>query len=467
MRYDSNLIAASPGKSFANHGFRTPFGVFHGETTILQASVVRNIVTRSFHHRARGYLAGLHSYQPSEEGEAEFESFESAWDAIQSVPDDLLEDFEDELWESQSRRFVYGTKEVSVIDAVETETNDEIQPQKGEKVIRYLVFNERPNLIQTAVEVPRVGAPYEHYHFDENKRMVAQPPSPISQTHLGGLAMALPFWHKANDPKTTTKPFNSPNCLLIGAGGCSLAHTLAANMFLEEYNDIATSDNEEKPQSIARPGLTAVEACPEIMRASILWFGAGTRSDETSKNSKKYGSDPPFFDLVESTGELYLDSLVKSLTAETDTSDSNNTASIDVLIIDAEDGSAPPQSMRSHDFWINLILPSLNHERSPVIGVNSIGTEMETNELALTMQQAFGGDYTILAVAPPPQAMVNDRHKLIFALPQTRMVKSDPATDATYWSLSADELTGHVDAPEAWTQEINDALKKAFEKKDF
>jgi len=123
--------------------------------------------------------------------------------------------------------------------------------------------------------------------------------------------------------------------------------------------------------------------------------------------------------------------------------------------------------MRSHDFWNNLVLPSLNHNRSPVVGVNSIGTKFETDALVLTMQKAFGGDYKILVVDPPPQTMVTDRHKLIFALPQTQIAKSGPADEAAYWSVSENKLKGHVDAPEAWMREIYVALKKAFGKDSF
>jgi len=445
------------------------------KSTISVTNFATDIVGRSFQSHARGYLAGLHSYQSSQEGkstEAEFESFDSAWEAIQSVPEDLLKEFEDELWETQSRRFVYGTKEVSVIDEIETKANsnsDVTQPQDA-KVIRYLVLNERPNLIQTAVEVPEVGAPYEHYHFDEKKQMVARPPSPISQTHLCGLAMALPFWNKANptdDSSAEAKIFNPPSCLLIGAGGCSLAHTLAANLFLKEYNEKFLSGNqgtdEEQPQSIERPGLAAVEACPEILQASTLWFGAGNEGDD-SKKVKARELQPPFFDLVQSTGESYLESLIKSLNAKTATDGPKHPSLIDLLIIDAEDGSAPPKSMRTHEFWKKLVLPCLNRDQSPVIGVNSIGTKSETNDLINTVEEVLGGDYTILVLAPPPEAMVTDRHKLIFALPKAKI---DAAAEVACWSLSKDELTGYVDAPEAWAKEISVALKETFAKDDF
>lgn len=476
---------------------------------------------RSYHHRACGYLAGLHSYQPrpgeeahetasesesepqtQAQAQADFDSFESAWDAIQLVPDELLNDFEDELWETQSKRFVYGTKQVSVIDAVENHAdatsadNDESEITKTTTaVFRYLILNERPNLIQTAVEVPCVGAPYHHYfNIEEDEvpeTLIPRPPSPVSQTHLGGLAMALPFWYSANgdsdNPITTPEDrhHSPPNCLLIGAGGASLAHTLAANLFLKSYNSnrhqnsvSCDSDAATTIKSINRPELTAVEACPEILRASQLWFGAGDEKEEATEAEKSNhpttNTEPPFFDLVCDTGESYLESLVASLKREEKLSHETNSSSsssshrpIDILIIDAEDGSAPPISMRTPAFWNEMVLPSLNPASGSVVAVNAIGTDSETSALVCTMREAFcdsapsdgeahsGYDYTVLVVDPPPEAKVTGRHKLIFALPSKLAAESD----AQNWGLTEDDLKGCVDAPKAWEEQIKAALR--------
>ena len=254
-RFRNILGTTSRTKPFTKRCIRSISWKLHLKGSETKPLLRGNVIQRTYHDRARGYLAGLHSYQPnqpdeteteSDEQQAEFESFESTWEAIQSVPEELLKAFEDELWETQSKRFVYGSKDVSVIDAV----LDEEESHQNSKVVRYLVWNERPNLIQTAVEVPRIGAPYEHYLYNEKDttQLVARPPAPISQTHLGGLAIALPFWLKANDNPNnkdgdpSSKYINAPNCLLIGAGGCSLAHTLAANLFLDGYNQIAATD---------------------------------------------------------------------------------------------------------------------------------------------------------------------------------------------------------------------------------
>jgi len=437
----------------------------------------------------------LHSYRPRQgepnasEEEPEFESFESAWEAIQAVPEELLNDFEDELWETQSRRLIYGTKHASVIDAVEpireggaagTAIAADHQPTR---VVRYLILNERPNLIQTAVEVLSVGAPYKHY-FRQRRNdgsvvddaWMALPPPPVSRTHLGGLAMALPLWHKANTatdnkaaaPTRTApnEPFAAPNCLLIGAGGCSLAHTLAANLFLEKHNQKNADDD---PESM--PRLTAVEASPEILKASELWFGAKSSEKDDEKDDEKTNEnhgetarspEPPFFDLVHDTGESYLASLVESSEREGETS------LIDILIVDAEDGTAPPRSMRTPEFWQGQVLPSLNLTRSPIVAVNAIGTDSEVSELVRTMQTALcgngsGNDCVILVVDPPPEAGVTDRHKLVFALFRDTTSKGgDPDPGAVGLGIAEDDLRGHVDAPGAWKPQIEAALRTAF-----
>ena len=274
--------------------------------------------------------------------------------------------------------------------------------------------------------------------------------------------MALPFWNKTNGntdrhihsetPKSLHE-LHPPNCLLVGAGGCSLAHTLAANLFLDRYN---------RPMDDATrqlPGLTAVEACPEILRASRLWFGAGEASSTNTRDDSF--PEPPFFDLVHDTGESYLQSLVESLerqtapTNATTTSTFKNPRPIDILIVDAEDGSAPPKSMQSPAFWKDLVLPSLNPAGGFVVGVNSIGTSLEISALVRTLREAFDRKCTVLVVDPPPNARVTDRHKLVFALP---MAIHDE-------SLARDDLSGHVDAPEAWEEQLRKALRDAIVKR--
>lgn len=342
-------------------------------------------------HKLCGFLAGIHSHGDS----AEFPSFECAYRAVQEVPLELLDDFEHELWTTQSKKFVHGNKTLSVVDVIdEGSTNN--------TVFRHLILNQRPHLVQTAVEVPDVGVQYNP---------IDVLPSPISQTHLGGLAMALPFWNAAN-----IKPSRiSPNCVLIGAGGCSLALTIATNLMNQT------------------PLLTAVECCPEIIEAARLWFGADTPSA-----SKTTALSAPKFSLVHNTGELYLKSVVTS-----------SRATIDVLIIDAEDGSAPPSSMQTNSFWEQTVFPTLSP--NCVIGVNVIGSEEETCRLQEVLRQMFKllskEDYNIVSITPPLEADVSARHKLLFALP-THVVLDD---------ITANILEGVVDLPMAWERTIHDA----------
>mmetsp|Transcript_30766 Transcript_30766/g.72590 ORF Transcript_30766/g.72590 Transcript_30766/m.72590 type:complete len:310 (-) Transcript_30766:1395-2324(-) len=295
----------------------------------------------------------------------------------------------------------------------------------------------------------------------------------------GGLAMALPFWRKANAvegapvhcrsntrggtenegdgvPPLDDDLCKAPNCILLGAGGCSLAHTLAADLH-RHYSHVR------------RPLLTAVEACPEILRASQLWFGAGDQKQDGHGTGSSLGQNPlpASFDLVCDTGESYL----RSLLSGKDKSEPQQRM-VDVLIIDAEDGSAPPKSMRTNVFWIETVLPALNSDRTsihggrvrPVVGVNAIGNESEITELMDTMRKAFDDydseyTYEILAVSPPAEAKVSNRHKLLFALPVTE----DNASSRARWSyqnlfLTEDELKDCVDAPSAWEQQVRIAL---------
>eukprot|EP00536_Pseudo-nitzschia_multiseries_P010177 jgi/Psemu1/25245/gm1.25245_g len=497
---------------------KKPTALQQPQNTTQQIAAARSFYSRSLrcscsdHHIACGFLAGLHSHQqpnldsrdevvPEEEEPPEFDSFESAWEAVRMVPEELLDEFEDELWKTQSKRFVYGTKTVSVIDAIERPSADSLrnqhqQPtangvkrqttdiettdgansdgQRGsdERIFRYLVLNERPHLIQTAIEVDSVGAPYDYRHSDGQ-------PSPISQTHLGGLAMALPFWRKANAGVAEATPGdnnarvivddlilnkNAPNCVLIGAGGCSLAHTLAADLYRHYSHE-------------QRPLLSAVEACPEILRASRLWFGAGTETQDghgpaTAPSSSQTPLPPASFDLVCDTGESYLQSL-KSCCDEENEDGPNQKMMIDVLIIDAEDGSAPPESMRTTIFWTETVLPVLNfgerRSHRPVVGVNAIGNESEVSELMDTMRKAFDDDseydeYTILAVSPPPEAKVSNRHKLVFVLPisKDRTTTCNPRLlRCQNLLLTEDELRNCVDVPASWEQQVRIALAGA------
>uniref|UniRef100_A0A6U3TE70 PABS domain-containing protein n=1 Tax=Ditylum brightwellii TaxID=49249 RepID=A0A6U3TE70_9STRA len=160
----------------------------------------------------------------------------------------------------------------------------------------------------------------------------------------------------------------------------------------------------------------------EVVQASKLWFGA------------EPSYPPASFDLVCDTGELYLKSLVR-----------DDKPAIDVLIVDAEDGSAPPASMRTLDFWTNTVLPTLN--ANPVIGVNVIGSEFDVANLVQTLEMVFSKHSKVLVVSPPSKANVSDRHD-----------------DLTHHNLflARDALRGCVDLPHAWEEQVQRAIRERF-----
>mmetsp|Transcript_61535 Transcript_61535/g.71907 ORF Transcript_61535/g.71907 Transcript_61535/m.71907 type:complete len:365 (-) Transcript_61535:49-1143(-) len=316
------------------------------------------------HHKLCGYMAGLHSHGDH----PEFPSFQSAWEAVTEVDATLLDDFEEQLWSEQGRKFIHGTRKVSVVDT----KNDDCT------VTRKLVLNERPNLVQTAIQVESIAAPY-----------CPLSPSPplLTQTHLGGLAMAVPFW-RLNNSETKS----SPHCVLIGAGGCSLPAILACHLG-------------------NAPSVVAIEPCREVLLASKLWFGA----DESAK-----------FSLVCQTGNDYLQSSL--------------CRAIDVLIIDADDGLAPPASMRTQSFWESIALPTLSH--NCVVGVNVIGNQNERDELQNVLRKTLPTHYDVISVSAPPEAGVSSRHALFFAIPEGIL-------QGTY------NFENFVDMPHCWKKEVD------------
>jgi hypothetical protein len=179
-------------------------------------------------HTLCGFLAGLHSHGP----DASFKSFDDAYEAVIQVPLDSLNEFEEEIWKAQSRRFIYGNRNLSVVDTVEDATD----PQS--LAIRQLIINERPNLVQTAINVASISAPY----------VATSPnPSPLTQGHFGGLAIALPMFEASSPPSSSPARVH-----IIGAGGCSLPTTLS---FFTSH-------------------VTAVEPDQSIVEVAKKYFGA-------------------------------------------------------------------------------------------------------------------------------------------------------------------------------------------------
>lgn len=156
---------------------------------------------------------------------------------------------------------------------------------------------------------------------------------------------------------------------------------------------------------------------------------------------------------------------------------------VDVLVIDAEDGSAPPKSMRTSDFWADTVLPALNFTTAalpfggcggPVVGVNVIGSESEIARLMDTMRKAFANSehsnthtYSVLVVSPPPEAEVSNRHRLVFALPtsdnnsDSDVLTSPADCRGRRFLLTEDELRDCVDVPWAWEQQVRVAFEES------
>ncbi|GMH77492.1 hypothetical protein TL16_g07428 [Triparma laevis f. inornata] len=324
---------------------------------------------------SRGFLAGLHATGDR----PEYDNFADAYEAISQVPDNLLAEFESELMEGQGREFIYGSKLVSVIDTTtSTSTSTSTLPTK--ETLRTLILNERPNLVQTCIKVP--GPAGSQFISDGA-------PSPISETHLGGLALTL-----------LLSPSSSPSCVIVGAGGCTLPHTISV------FNESGS--------------VVAVEPCEEVCAAARQWFGVTPSCG---------------FELVTDFGEPYLSSL------------SQSPNSLDILILDADDGSVPPRSMQEPNFWSDVVRPVLHEEG--VVGVNVIG-DQETQELLQDTLESNLPNHSVVRVRAPVEADVDvDRHSLFFATP---------------YKIDADELERRlkeylvVSDAAAWLREVRKSV---------
>lgn len=311
-------------------------------TSLVRAASSGNPKTKNL-PLSRGFLAGLHAHATGVD-HPEYDSFDSAYEAISQVPDTLLLEFEEELLNGQGRKFIFGSRLVSVIDT--TKDTDST-------TLRTLVLNERPNLVQTAVLVP--GPAGSQFTSDGA-------PSPITETHLGGLALALLFL-------PPPKPQSSTSCVIVGAGGCTLPHTISRHI--------------PRPSSVV-----ALEPCEEVCTAARKWFGITPDCG---------------FQLIPEFGEPYLSA--------------QPAKSVNVLILDADDGSVPPKSMQTSNFWSDVVRPVL-HDQG-VVGVNVIGDEDTQLNLQDTLATSLP-NHNITRVAAPVEADVDcSRHSLLFATPQT------------------------------------------------
>ena len=335
----------------------------------LRSGWIANI--RRFNSGSRGFLAGLHLRSE------DFGSFDEAWDAALSLENKLIEDFENDLWRDQKRRFVFGSKTCSVIDT-----------EEDNGVTRKLVLNERPHLVQSAVKVNKVAGPFD---LTSGINLTS-----LQDTHLGGLALSLGFWKIGNAAPSC------PKCVVLGAGGCSIPMTLAQNLPLHE------TENE----------IVAVEPNRDVKEAAATWFGA---HDGNGK-----------FRTVVGTGSWYLRGLHRH----------KGRGIIDLLIIDADDGQAPPTEMRSRHFWRELVVPNL--APNAVVAVNIIGNENEGQALRKVVASEATEHSAVLIPAPEEAGCASDRHALLFAIPKPLLDKLPDHYEQAFEGL--------VDEPLIWSK---------------
>lgn len=294
-----------------------------------------------------GFLAGLQASS----SDNEWSTFEEAYDILKQVDPSVLSDFESELWEEHQMKFIHSTKTISVIDSFSA-TGDE---DNKRTITRSLVFNDRPKLIQSSIEVE-----YNNKKNCEHKILWQNPPPLVglTSTHLGGLALSVPLWRMAVAASA------KPNVVVVGAGGCTVPSFLGG---------------------AAGCHVTAIEANEEVRQAALKYFGAAESGIQ----------------LLPGYGEEYFKTL--------------NVEKIDILIIDAEDGhSAPPESMKQESFW-NDVASTLKNLDS-VVAVNVIAHQNERIEFEKLVSDALPNHF-VWCCEIPQIAQVSSRHCILFATP--------------------------------------------------
>ena len=337
-----------------------------------------------------GYVAGLQSHsavshEADDDDETTWSSFDEAYDILEQIDPGVLYEFEQNLWDEDRMKFIHSTRDISVID---------MEVSGEDKAIRSLVFNARPKLIQSSIEIDNVGA-------TGPKALGAPPPLVgLTATHLGGLALAVPLWLAKNKNKELSlgDTTNKPRAIVIGAGGCTIPAVLAK---------VGCSVN-------------AIEPHGDVCDAACRYFGA----------------EDADVSLVQGYGEEYL---------------SQDTATADLLIIDAEDGKlAPPQSMRKESFWQEIVLPRLSHHS--IVAINVIADQKERIELRSTVDKVLQS-HEVWCCEVPAIANVSDRHCIMFATPKTR----DENFDTLERFKEELDKFDYVDMPEEWLNEIEQA----------
>jgi spermidine synthase len=251
--------------------------------------------------------------------------FTEAVELLDGIPPEQLREFQEALLSGEGKSVVYSNMKLSVIDSAEP----------GGALLRSLVFNARPNLVQTAVLVDAAG------NVDNSR------PPPIeggSATHLQGLslAVALHSLHRAAGRGATHS--TPPRVCVLGAGGCSLpAHLL-----------------------LTIPGATidAVELSPAVLAAARDFFGVGALEAEHPR----------------SRFAVHCDCAASWIAARSSRED-EQAPPYDVVIVDIEDGGqdgdeveelvAPPRAFLSPDF-----LGDVRRSLAPggIVAMNVVGT---------------------------------------------------------------------------------------------
>mmetsp|Transcript_29125 Transcript_29125/g.84658 ORF Transcript_29125/g.84658 Transcript_29125/m.84658 type:complete len:451 (+) Transcript_29125:132-1484(+) len=344
-----------------------------------------------------GYVAGLQSHSTAaatsheDDEEVTWSSFDEAYEILEQIDPEVIYEFEENLWDEDNMKFIHSTRDISVID---------MEITGEDKAIRSLVFNARPKLIQSSIEIDHVGA--------IGPRMLGDPPPLIglTATHLGGLALAVPLWLAINNKAFPAEDApDRPRAVVIGAGGCTI------------------------PAVLAKAGcdVTAIEPHLDVCDAAKQHFGAEDAGIE----------------LIAGYGEEYLSGDYDSKGADR--------GAFDLLIIDAEDGkSAPPRSMQEETFWTGSVLPRLSS--NAVVAINVIADQNERIELSRIVDKALQS-HDVWCCEVPDIANVSDRHCIMFVTPQT--TEED---DGIVKRFKAElDTFAYVDMPEEWSSEIEQA----------
>ena len=368
----------------------------------------------SIHHHQQplslGYVAGLQtqsaSTSNSNNDDLTWTFFDEAYEILQQVDPEVLLEFETDLWEQDGMKFVHSTKEISVIDLYHQ--HQLYEPNHTTKAVRSLIFNARPSLIQSSIEVEFYTEQneiehdhdhdHEHQHEIEPKVHVqvlwGKPPPLVglTATHLGGLTLSVPLWlacrknkknlQNGNDNDDDSDK-NKPRALVLGAGGCTI------------------------PSLLKKSGcnVIAIEPSHDVRHAALTYFGAG-KADADIVLLPGYGED--------FLGKHHQHQPHQHQQHQHQQRNSNSTCSnFDILIIDAEDGqSAPPHSMKDASFWRDQVVPSLNDES--VVAVNVIADHHERAELRHLVAEAMPSHH-VWYCKVPSIAEVSSRHCILFA----------------------------------------------------